>query len=35
MLKHFTRLVVLGLIGLVCASGVRAETDYQNFLTAA
>ena len=35
MLNHFARLVVLGLIGLACTSGVRAETDYQNFLKAA
>ena len=35
MLKQFVRSVVLVLIGLACAGGVRAETDYQNFLKAA
>ena len=35
MLKHFARVVVLGLIGLAFASAARGETDYQNYLKAA
>ena len=35
MLKHFARVVVLGLIVLDFASAARGETDYQNYLKAA